>query len=72
MNKPLHETLRAIGQIILVSSLAGIGGGYLLAQIVLHFGIAGLVVLAIGTGAGFITVANELKRREQRKRGGAQ
>jgi hypothetical protein len=67
MSRPLHETLRAAGQMILVSSLAGLGGGYLLAQIVLHFGIAGLVAMAVASGAGLITAASALKRREKRK-----
>lgn len=71
MNRPLHETLRTIGQIILISAPAGIGGGYLLALIVLHFRIAGLVAVAVAIGAGLITLANALKRREQRQRGGA-
>ena len=70
MNRPLHETLRTIGQVILVSAPAGIGGGYLLAQILLNFGIVGLLAFAFAAGAGLITLANALKRREQRQRGG--
>lgn len=67
MTQPIHETLRAVGQGML--GAAAVAAPFVLAMI--YLGPAGLFLAAIGTGAGLITVANALKRREQRQRGGA-
>jgi hypothetical protein len=65
MSRPLHETIRRVGQVILVTTLAGIGGYYLAALIVLHLGMGGFIAAALAAGVGLITIANVLKRREK-------
>jgi len=63
MTRPLHETLRTLGQ----GTLAGTATGVLLGAAAACLGPAGLVLAALATGATLITVANALKRRDQRK-----
>jgi len=62
MTRPLHETLRAVGQGMLGGTVAAIPLGAAAA----YFGPAGFVLAALATGATLITVANSLKRRDQR------
>lgn len=67
MMRPLHETMRAAGQGILCGTLVAVP----LALAAAYLGPGGLVASALAAGAGLITLANALKRREQRQRGGA-
>lgn len=68
MNRPLHETLRAIGQGILCGTVAAVPLGLALT----YLSPGQTVVAALSTGAGMITAANAMKRREQRQRRGAE
>lgn len=63
MTRPIHETLRAAGQGILGGTAVVVP----LAFAVAYLGPAELVAASIATGAALITVANALKRRDQRK-----
>ena len=63
MTRPLHETLRAVGQGILCGTLVAVP----LAFAAAYLGPGGFVAAALSTGAGLITMANALKRRDQRK-----
>lgn len=63
MTRPIHETLRAVGQGILGGTAVVVPLGFAVA----YLGPAELVAAALATGAGLITVANALKRREQRQ-----
>lgn len=63
MNRPIHETLRALGQVMLIGTAAGV----LLGAAVYYLSPAALVLAPLATGAGLITIANALKRRDQRK-----
>jgi heme O synthase-like polyprenyltransferase len=67
MIRPLHETMRAAGQGILCGTIVAVP----LALAAAYLGPGGFVAAALATGAGLITIANALKRRDQRKRGGA-
>lgn len=62
MTSPFHETLRAVGQGILGGTAVVVP----LAFAVAYLGPAELMAASLATGAGLITVANALKRREQR------
>lgn len=63
MIRPLHETLRSLGQ----GTLVGTAAGVLLGAAVTYLSPGVLVLAALATGATLITVANALKRRDQRK-----
>jgi hypothetical protein len=63
MTFPLHEALRSVGQGILAGTAIVVPP----CVAVTYLGPAGGVGAAIATGAILITVANALKRREQRK-----
>lgn len=62
MNLPIHETLRAVGQGLLMGTAVAVPLAFALA----YLSPAVLAAAAPITGAGLITVANALKRREQR------
>lgn len=63
MSRPIHETLRILGQGTLTGTLAGA----LLGAAAACLGPVGLVLAALAAGATLITVANALKRRDQRR-----
>ena len=67
MIRPLHKTMRAVGQGMFCSALVAVP----LAFAIAYLSTVGLVTVLLTTGAGLITLANALKRREQRQRGGA-
>jgi len=63
MTRPLHETLRSFGQGMLAGTVVAAFGALAAA----YLGPVGCVVAALATGPTLITVANALKRRDQRK-----
>jgi hypothetical protein len=63
MTFPLHEALRAVGQGILAGTVIAVP----LWLAAAYLGPVGFIGAVIATGATLITVANSLKRREQRK-----
>lgn len=68
MNRPIHETMRAAGQ----GLLGGAAAGTLIGLAVIYLNPIALAVGLLAAGAGLITAANALKRREQRARKGLQ
>ena len=65
MKRPIHETVRRIGQLSLCVAV-GLGVGALAGIAITCMGVAGFICVAAATGASLITLANSLKRREQR------
>ena len=63
MTLPLHETLRAVGQ----GLMAGTALADPLCLVAIYLGPDVLAVILIAAGPILITVANALKRRDQRK-----
>lgn len=62
MSQPIHETLRAAGQGILCGTLVAVPLAF-----AAYLGPVGFAAAAVSTGTALITVANALKRRDQRK-----